>query len=207
MPRLYSPPETAQLVGIAEPTLRSWATQHGDLLSEYARRAKRQYTTRDVAVLQAIKDLVAGGVEHGAVTEQIRTIPLPDEASEDDAAQEAPRSRASAPGDPYRDAQSSTGTMQLVAVQLSAAQADQAQRLTGQDARIADQAEQIADLRERVARLEAEAAAQRRDLDAHGRLLEALSQRLDDHAGQIGSVGGKAHGHEGIGRTLSGMKS
>lgn len=199
MPRLYSPPETAQLVGIAEPTLRSWATQHGDLLSEYARRAKRQYTTRDVAVLQAIKDLVAGGVEHSAVAGQIRTIPLPDEASEDDAAQEAPRARASASGD--------TGTMQLVAVQLSAAQADQAQRLTGQDARIADQAEQIADLRERVARLEAEAAAQRRDLDAHGRLLEALSQRLDDHAGQIGSVGGKAHGHEGIGRTLSGMKS
>lgn len=197
---LYSPPETANLVGIAEPTLRAWVAQHGDLLSEYAKRSKRrQYTARDVATLQAIKGLVDGGVGHGDVAKQLSTIDLPDEDDEDNAAQEAPRARASAASDP--------GAMQLVAVQLSATQADQAQRLTGQDARIADQAEQLADLRERLARVEAEAEALRRDLDAQRRAQEALGQRLDDHAGQIGSVGDKVHWHEGIGRTLSNMKS
>ena len=199
MPRLYSPPETAQLIGIAEPTLRVWAKQHGDLLSEYAKMAKRQYTARDVAVLRAINELQVGGVKHGDMAAKLSAIELPDEDAEGDIAQEAPRARASAASDP--------GAMQLVAVQLSATQADQAQRLTGQDARIADQAEQLADLRERLARVEAEAEALRRDLDAQRRSQEALGQRLDDHAGQIGSVGDKVHWHEGIGRTLSNMKS
>ena len=141
---LYSPPEAAQIVDIAEPTLRAWVAQHGALLSEYARRSKRrQYTERDVAVLHAIKSLLEANVKHGDIAEKIKTIDLPDEADDDAIAQEAPRARASAASDP--------GAMQLVAVQLSAAQADQAQRLTGQDARIADQAEQIADLRERLA--------------------------------------------------------
>ena len=202
MPRLYSPPEAAQLVGVAEPTLRAWVVQHVDLelLSDYAKQTKRRrYTTRDIAVLRAIKELVDNGVKHSEVADKIKTIPLPAEDDEGDIAQEAMGARSSAASDP--------STMQLVAVQLSAAQADQAQRLTGQDARIADQAEQLADLRERLARLEAEAESLRRDLDAQRRSQEALGQRLDDHAGQIGSVGDKVHWHEGIGRTLSNMKS
>ena len=98
---LYSPPETANLVGIAEPTLRAWVAQHGDLLSEYAKRSKRrQYTARDVATLQAIKGLVDGGVGHGDVAKQLSTIDLPNEDDEDNAAQEAPRARASAASDP-----------------------------------------------------------------------------------------------------------
>ena len=197
---LYSPPEAAQIVDIAEPTLRAWVAKHGDLLSEYARRSKRrQYTERDIIVLQRIKGLVDDGVGHSEVAMKVAALGLPDEAEEDIAAQEAPRARPSAGAD--------AGALQIVSMQLVAAQNDHAQRLTGQDARIADQAEQIADLRERLARVEAEAEALRRDLDAQRRAQEALGQRLDDHAGQIGSVGDKVHWHEGIGRTLSNMKS
>lgn len=196
---LYSPPEAAQLVGIAEPTLRAWVSQHGGLLSEYAQRSKRrQYTARDLAVLQAIKGLVDAGVNHGDIAKEIKTIDLPDEAKED-IAQEAPRARPSAGAD--------AGALQIVSMQLVAAQNDQAQRLTGQDARIGDHAEQIADLRERVARLEAEAEALRRDLDAQRRAQESLGERLDNHEGIIGSVGDKAHSHKpGFTRTLSGFE-
>ena len=196
---LYSPPEAAQIVDIAEPTLRAWVAKHGDLLSEYAKRSKRrQYTERDIIVLQRIKGLVDDGVGHSDVAMKVAALGLPDEA-DDDIAQEAPRARPSAGAD--------AGALQIVSMQLVAAQNDQSQRLTGQDARIADQAEQIADLRERLARVEAEAEALRRDVAAQGRLLEALGQRLDGHEGIMGSVGDKVHWHEGIGRTLSNMKS
>lgn len=38
------------------------------------------------------------------------------------------------------------------------------------------------------------------DLEAHGRLLEALTQRLDAHDGQLQSIGRYMHDHTGLGR-------
>jgi hypothetical protein len=42
--------------------------------------------------------------------------------------------------------------------------------------------------------------ALRRDLEAHGRLLEALTQRLDAHDDQMQSIGRYMHDHIGLGR-------
>ena len=208
------PVEVARQMGIADSTLRRYCSDFAKHLSPDAAPddagTRRRFRPSDVAVLKRAKELL----DAGNTIEGVNTLLGLDDFStlEAEEAEEPPKSATTA-------TDATQALVSLLGGQVIATQADQAQRITRQDAELGDLAEQLADLRERLTRSEAyvetlqrDLAAQgdmlRRDLEAHSRLLEALSQRLNDHAGQIGSIGDKAHSHKpGFGRTLSGFES
>ena len=123
MTQLLQPHEAAAKVGIGASTLRTWAPRYESFLSEYARRGRRAFTDRDIAVLKAIKAMADEGLTHEAIIARLPALDFPDEAP---IADEAPSGDTSV-----------QGAMQLVAVMAtshSAAIADTQQRLTQQDA-------------------------------------------------------------------------
>lgn len=159
MPPLTSPNDAAARLGIAPATLRSWAALYDEFLSEYARRGRRQYTRRDLAILRTVKDLLDDRNTHDQVGDLLRTMDFGEEDTAP-AADEAP----DAPGHAH-DATSASGQAEQTAStallvlsgQVVGVQQDQAQRLAALEAQVADLRVQVATL---TAQLEALAAAE-----------------------------------------------
>ncbi len=222
------PVDVARQLGIADSTLRRYCSDFSRHLSPDAapddagtrRRfrpsdvARRRFRPSDVAVLKRAKELL----DMGNSIEKVNDLLGLDDFStaEAEEAQETP------PGaTPATDA--TQALVSLLGGQVIAAQADQAQRLSRQDAELGEILGQVADLRERLARSEGQEVlwpevrerlarmedrvealqrdlsgqvdVLRRDLEAHGRLLEALTQRLDAHDDQMQSIGAHMHDH------------
>ena len=169
MPQLFSPKTTSAQLGIDESTLRAWAPLYAEFLSEYARRGRRQYTRRDLTILQAVRAMLDDRITHEQIPARLRAMDF----GEDDLADTAPDTSASAQG----DTAATTALVSLLGSQVITTQADQAQRLAAVEA-------QLADLRVTVARLEA--------------LVEALSRQQDSQADQVASIGSAAHRHSWI---------
>jgi DNA-binding transcriptional MerR regulator len=172
------PVEVARQMGIADSTLRRYCTDFARHLSPDAAPdagVKRRFRPSDVAILKRAKELL----DMGNTIETVNDLLALDDFStvEAEEAQETP------PGaTPASDA--TQALVSLLGGQVIAAQADQAQRLSRQDAELGDLAEQIADLRERLARMEAQADQLRR-----------LQDQVDDLARQVQSIGSHMHDH------------
>ena len=123
MSNLLQPHEAAKIIGIVPSTLRIWAPRYASFLSDYARRGRRTFTDRDIAVLKAIKAMTDENMQHADILARLPALDFPDESP---VTEEAPGGDTSV-----------QGAMQLVAVMAtshSAAIADTQQRLTQQDA-------------------------------------------------------------------------
>lgn len=120
----YQPSEAAAKIGIADSTLRTWAPRYTDFLSEYAKRGRRTFTERDLAVLRAVKDMAGQNMTHEAIAARLPALEFPDEAP---IAQETPAGDAAAQG-------ATMALVQVMATSHSAQLADAAQRITQQDA-------------------------------------------------------------------------
>lgn len=163
MPTLTSPNDAAARLGIAPATLRSWAPIYDEFLSDYARRGRRQYTQRDLAILRTVKDLLDDRNTHDQVAVRLRTMDFgePDLAP---AADDAPSSAADATSASGQAEQTASTALLVLSGQLGAVQQDQAQRITTLE-------HQVADLRVQVATLTAQ--------------LEALHDAQHDHPGIV----------------------
>lgn len=156
------PVELARQLDVSTSTLRRWAGDFAEHLSESARASdtRRRYTARDVAVLRRAQQLLDAGNTIASVNDLLRLDDF--STAEADQADDAP----------IGDQTTTTALISLIGGQVVTAQADQAQRITRHDATISDLAGQNADLRERVARLEAQ-------VDAQGERLADLTDKLD----------------------------
>ena len=143
MPTLTSPNDAAAMLGIAPATLRSWAPLYDEFLSDYARKGRRQYTRRDLAVLQTVKDLLDDRNTHDQVGDLLRTMDFGEEDTAP-ATDTAPRSAADATS-------ASSALVHVVTAQLAGVQQDQAARLAALE-------HQVSDLRVQVATLTAQLA-------------------------------------------------
>ncbi|GEM_PF-3179395 len=172
------PVEVARQMGIADSTLRRYCTDFARHLSPDAAPdagVKRRFRPSDVAILKRAKELLDMGNTIEAVNDLL--------ALEDFSTVEAEEAQEPPPGaTPASDA--TQALVSLLGGQVIAAQADQAQRLSRQDAELGDLAEQMADLRERLARMEAQADQLRR-----------LQDQVDDLARQVQSIGAHMHDH------------
>jgi DNA-binding transcriptional MerR regulator len=172
------PVEVARQMGIADSTLRRYCTDFARHLSPDAAPdagVKRRFRPSDVAILKRAKELLDMGNTIEAVNELL--------ALDDFSTVEAEEAQETPPGaTPATDA--TQALVSLLGGQVIAAQADQAQRLSRQDAELGDLAEQIADLRERLARMEAQ-----------GDQLRRLQDQVDDLARQVQSIGSHMHDH------------
>lgn len=182
MPPLISPTDAPALLGVSSATVRNWATIYSEFLSEYARKGRRQYTRRDLAVLRAVKGMLDDRLRHEEVVARLRTM---DFGEEDTAppAEEAPGAPGAASD---ATSASSQALISLLGNQVVTVQADQAQR-------VANLETTVADLRERIARLEALVEALRDQVEDLRRQGESLSD-------QVGSVGVYMHDHAGLAR-------
>ena len=173
------PVDVARQLGIADSTLRRYCTDFSRHLSPDAAPddagTRRRFRPSDVAVLKRAKELL----DMGNTIEGVNDLLGLDDFStiEAEEAQETPSSAT-----PASDA--TQALVSLLGGQVIATQADQAQRLSRQDAELGDLAEQVADLRERLARLEAQADQMRR-----------LQEQIDDLARQVQSIGRYMHDH------------
>lgn len=120
----YQPNEAAAKVGIADSTLRTWAPRYADFLSEYAKRGRRTFTERDIAVLRAVKAMTDENMPHEAIAARLPALDFPDEAPQ---AYETPAGDTGAQG-------ATMALVQVMATSHSAQLADAAQRITQQDA-------------------------------------------------------------------------
>lgn len=196
----YPPRHVQQVLNVSGSTVRRWSDEFARHLSPSATSAPRRYSDQDLAALRRIKSLLDAGLRIDDVDQRLdEPEPLPPTET------------------PVEPPEAPTMALQTVTALLDTLKAQQT-TLEAQQTTLAGLAD-LANFRERLARLETvvetlqrDLAVQgevlRRDVDAHGRLLESLSQRLNDHEGVIGSVGDKAHGHKpGLGRALSGFES
>ena len=184
------PVEVARQMGIADSTLRRYCSDFAKHLSPDAAPddagTRRRFRPSDVAVLKRAKELL----DAGNTIEGVNTLLGLDDFStlEAEEAEEPPKSATTA-------TDATQALVSLLGGQVIATQADQAQRITRQDAELGDLAEQLADLRERLARLEAlqESVSKRQDQfdDRLVRLVELLD-RMDDH---VQSIGQYMHDH------------
>ena len=124
MTNLYQPHEAAKSIGIVPSTLRIWAPRYASFLSEYARRGRRTFTDRDIAVLKAIKGMTDENMQHADILARLPALDFPDEAS---VTEEAPSGDIGVQG-------AGMALVQVMATTHSAQLADTAQRLTQQDA-------------------------------------------------------------------------
>lgn len=145
MPPLTSPNDAAARLGIAPATLRSWAPIYDEFLSDYARRGRRQYTQRDLAILRTVKNLLDDRNTHDQVADLLRTMDFgePDLAP---AAEEAPEPAPAAKDDSSASGSTTSTALLVLSGQLVGAQQDQAQRLTAVEAQLADLRVQVATL-------------------------------------------------------------
>lgn len=178
------PVEVARQLGIADSTLRRYCGDFAKHLSSDAAPddagTRRRFRPSDVAVLKRAKELLDAGNTIEGVNELLGLDDF--SAIEAEEAQETPPGATTA-------TDATQALVQLLGGQVIAAQADQAQRLTRQDAELGELAEQLADLRERLARMEAQADQLRR-----------LQDQIDDLARQVESIGRYMHDHTGLGR-------
>lgn len=78
----HSVASAAAIVGVSASQIRNWAAQFAEYLSPAANPAPgqpRQLTPNDVAILQAVKELRAAGVDYAAIPDQ---LPDPDQAAD-----------------------------------------------------------------------------------------------------------------------------
>ena len=173
------PVEVARQMGIADSTLRRYCSDFAKHLSPDAAPddagTRRRFRPSDVAVLKRAKELL----DAGNTIEGVNTLLGLDDFStiEAEEAEEPPTSATTA-------TDATQALVSLLGGQVIATQADQAQRITRQDAELGDLAEQLADLRERLARMEAQADQLRR-----------LQEKVDDLARQVQSIGRYMHDH------------
>ena len=160
------PVELARQLDVSTSTLRRWAGEFSEHLSKSASASdtRRRYTARDVAVLKRAQQLLDAGNTVTAVNDLLRLDDFPTE--EADQAETAPMG----------DQTTTTALISLIGGQVVSAQADQAQRLTQQDAVIHEL---------------------RRDLEAVQRALDHALARLEALEGKVGSVGDSMHRHTG----------
>ena len=124
MTQLYQPNEAATKIGIADSTLRTWAPRYESFLSDYARRGRRTFTDRDIAVLRAVKEMADENMPHSEIAARLPALEFPDETP---VTEETPPSDTTAQG-------ATMALVQVMATSHSAQLADTAQRLTQQDA-------------------------------------------------------------------------
>lgn len=179
MPALTSPNDAASLLGIAPATLRAWAPIYDEFLSEFARRGRRQYTRRDLAILQAVKSMLDDRLTHEQVAARLRTMDFGEEdtAPSAQAAPEPPGSARDANSASAQAEQTASTALLVLSGQVVGVQQDQAQRLAALET-------QVADLRVTVARMEAQADQ-----------LHRLQDQVDDLARQVQSIGSHMHDH------------
>lgn len=124
MSQLYQPHEAAAKIKIKPSTLRTWAPRYESFLSDYARRGRRTFTDRDIAVLQAVKKMTDENMQHTHILATLPALKFPDEAP---VTEEAPDGDTGVQG-------AAMALVQVMATTHSAQLADTAQRLTQQDA-------------------------------------------------------------------------
>lgn len=156
MPPLTSPNDAAARLGIAPATLRSWAPIYDEFLSEYARRGRRQYTRRDLAILRTVKDLLDDRNTHDQVAVRLRTMDFGEEdtAPAADEAPDAPEHAHGATSASGQAEQTASTALLVLSGQVVGVQQDQAARLAALES-------QVADLRVQVATLSAQLEAHR----------------------------------------------
>lgn len=159
MPPLTSPNDAAARLGIAPATLRSWAPIYDEFLSEYARRGRRQYTRRDLAILQAVKSMLDDRLKHDQVAARLRTMDFGEEdtAPAADEAPEAPGYAHGATSASGQAEQTASTALLVLSGQVVGVQQDQAARLAALETQVADLRVQVATL---TVQLEALHAAQ-----------------------------------------------
>lgn len=148
MPPLTSPNDAAARLGIAPATLRSWAPLYDEFLSEYARRGRRQYTRRDLAILRTVKDLLDDRNTHDQVAVRLRAMDFgePDLApAADEAPDASPRARGDTSASGQAEQTASTALL-VLSGQVVGVQQDQAARLAALETQIADLRVQVATL-------------------------------------------------------------
>jgi DNA-binding transcriptional MerR regulator len=77
-PERYTPTQTARHAGISPNTVRLWAKEYREFLSEYANPAAgvdRAFTAGDVAMMQAIAQLRSNNISIADVKERLRQQP------------------------------------------------------------------------------------------------------------------------------------
>ena len=77
-PERYTPTQTARHAGVSPNTVRVWAREYKDFLSEYANPAPgvdRSFTATDVATIQAIAQLRGNNLITADVKERLRQQP------------------------------------------------------------------------------------------------------------------------------------
>jgi len=77
-PERYTPTQAARQAGISPNTVRVWAKEYRDFLSEYANPpagVDRSFTPTDVATIQAITQLRANNLSTADVKERLRQQP------------------------------------------------------------------------------------------------------------------------------------
>lgn len=79
---MYTPKQTAVMLGIATSTVRKYASLYSDHLSDKAGRMQRSYTDQDIATLKRIVDLRRDGYSLSDIPDMLATVLAPPEPEE-----------------------------------------------------------------------------------------------------------------------------
>jgi len=176
----HKPSEVAELFGISPATLRRWSDLFSHALSADAAPkesgTRRRYTEDDLFVLARAAALIDHGLSLEEVSEHLKTI-----SAEELRAQELPRK----PPEPPEEPESTTGQdmppdagMALVPLMRAL------DMITGQQRLIADQAE-------RMSRQEAEIAGARERLAEQAQRIADQAERLEELEKRLGIIESK----------------